>query len=60
VLGKGVTERWAYISFFTACHPGEESATFERLQEFIKASVPEFQTVAGAPIGSAGSGRAGK
>jgi hypothetical protein len=60
VLGKGVTERWAYISFFAACHPGDETDTFERLEQFIKASAPEFQTVAGAPIGMAGSGRAGK
>ena len=52
VLEKGVTERWAYISYFATCQPGEESATFERLQRFIKTTVPEFQTVAG--------GRAGK
>ena len=30
VLGQGVTERWAYISFFTTCHPGDETDTFER------------------------------
>jgi len=60
VLGKGVTERWAYISFFAACHPGEESDTFDRLQDFIKASVPEFQTVAGAPMDSAAPERGGK
>jgi hypothetical protein len=60
VLGKGVTERWAYISYFAACHPGEESDTFQRLEEFIKKSVPEFQTVAGAPTGSAAPVQAGK
>jgi len=47
VLGKGVTERWAYISYYTTCQPGEESDTFERLRRFIKATVPEFQTVTG-------------
>jgi len=51
VLGKGVTERWAYISYFTTCQPGEESDTFERLQRFIKATVPEFQTVTGERAG---------
>jgi hypothetical protein len=50
LLKKGEIERWAYISCFTACHPGQESATFERLQKFISASVPEFQTVTGMPV----------
>lgn len=60
VLGKGVTERWAYISYFATCHPGGESDTFNGLLKFISASVPEFQTVAGAPTGSAAPGEAGK
>jgi hypothetical protein len=59
VLRKGVTERWAYISYFAACLPGEESVTFDRLQKLIKASVPEFQTVAGERVGPAGPGKAG-
>ncbi len=60
VLQKGVTERWAYISFFTTCHPGAESDTLDRLQKFIKESVPEFQTVTGERIGSATPGKARK
>jgi len=60
VLGKGVTERWAYVSYFATCLPGEESDTFDKLQRFIKASVPEFQTVAGAPMDSAAPERGGK
>jgi len=55
-----VTERWAYISFFTACLPGDESDTFERLQKLIKESVPEFQSVGGERIGSAAPEKAGK
>jgi hypothetical protein len=39
----GVLQRWAYISLFTVCDPGQEDATFERLKQFIAASVPEFQ-----------------
>ena len=40
--------------------PGRESDTFNRLQKFIKESVPEFQTVTGERIGSATPGKAGK
>jgi hypothetical protein len=37
---------------YTLCEPGEEEAAFERLREFIAASVPEFQIPAGAPLAS--------
>jgi len=60
VLGKGVTERWAYISYFATCQPGAESDTFDGLLKFIKASVPEFQTVTGGRTGSEAPGTAGK
>ena len=56
VLQKGVTERWAYISYYTTCQPGDESATFDRLQKFIKTSVPEFQTVTNGRAGGTGAG----
>ena len=49
VLRKGELERWAYISYFVACRPGREQATFERLERFIRASAPEFQLVTGKP-----------
>ena len=39
----GVLQRWAYISYFTVCAPGEEDATFERMEKLIAASVPEYQ-----------------
>jgi hypothetical protein len=51
MLQKGEMERWAYISYFVACLPGREQATFERLEKFIQASAPEFQLVAGPPLG---------
>jgi len=60
ILQKGVTERWAYISYFTTCQPGQESVRFRELQKLIKETVPEFQTVTGEPIGSAASGKAEK
>jgi len=43
LLLKGVLQRWAYISYFSACLPGQEDATFERMKGLIAASVPEFQ-----------------
>jgi hypothetical protein len=46
LLRTGVLPRWAYISCFTVCSPGEEDAAFEREKQFIQAAVPEFQTVA--------------
>lgn len=45
VLLTGELDRWAYISFFAVCVPGQENATFERMQRLIAASVPEFQLV---------------
>jgi Protein of unknown function (DUF3485) len=43
LLKHGVLQRWAYVSYFTICAPGQEDATFERVQKLIAASVPEFQ-----------------
>jgi len=45
LLLNGVLERWAYISYFSACLPGQETATFERMKKLIAATVPEFQLV---------------
>jgi hypothetical protein len=39
----GVLQRWAYVTCFAVCGPGQEDATFERMRAFIAASVPEFQ-----------------
>jgi hypothetical protein len=43
LLRTGVLQRWAYISCFASCAPGQESATFDRLKSFISAAVPQFQ-----------------
>lgn len=43
LLQTGVLQRWAYISCFAVCLPGQEDATYERMKQFIAASVPEFQ-----------------
>jgi hypothetical protein len=43
LLRTGVLERWAYVSYFSPCAPGQEDATFERMKKLIAASTPEFQ-----------------
>jgi len=44
-LLTGVLDRWAYVTFFSMCAPGQEEATFERMKKLITAAVPEFQLV---------------
>jgi len=42
-LAQGVLQRWAYVSFFTVCLPGQEEATFTKVKQLIAGAVPEFQ-----------------
>jgi hypothetical protein len=51
MVEKRELERWAYISYLVPCLPGTEEATLSRLEQFIQASVPDFQIVAGQPSG---------
>ena len=44
-LTTGVLDRWAYVTFFSICSPGQEEATFERMKKLMIAAVPEFQLV---------------
>jgi hypothetical protein len=49
----GVLQRWAYVSYWANCSPGQEDAAFGRIKDLIAASVPEFQLTAGmATVGS--------
>jgi hypothetical protein len=43
LLRTGVLQRWAYVSCFSVCAPGQEEVTFQRMKVFIAAAVPEFQ-----------------
>jgi hypothetical protein len=45
LLKTGELQRWAYVSCFAVCLPGEEAATFERMKKFLAAAVPQFQLV---------------
>jgi hypothetical protein len=49
MLTKGVLDRWAYISCFSICEPGQETATYERMKKTIADIIPEFQLVPSAP-----------
>lgn len=50
LLTRGVLQRWAYITCFSVCNPGEEETLFRRMADFIAAAVPLFQTTAGPPL----------
>jgi hypothetical protein len=43
LIRHGMLQRWAYVSYFTVCQPGQEEAAFARMKELIIASTPEFQ-----------------
>jgi hypothetical protein len=49
LLLHGVLQRWAYVSYFTICAPGQEAAAYVRLEKMIQDSVPEFQLVPASP-----------
>ena len=43
LLRTGVLQRWAYVSYLSICAPGQEDATFKRMNKLIAVSVPEYQ-----------------
>ncbi len=43
LVRTGVLQRWAYVSYFAVCAPGQEEATFERMKNLIALAVPEYQ-----------------
>ena len=47
LLSEGVLQRWAYVTYFAICNPGDEDATFDKMARFIAESVPKFQTTTG-------------
>jgi hypothetical protein len=51
LLSEGVLQRWAYVTYFAICNPGDEEATFDKMAKFIAESVPKFQTTTGKPKG---------
>jgi hypothetical protein len=59
LLRTGVLQRWAYVSYFAACEPGQEDLVFERLKALIAASVPQFQLPPGSAATMAATGPSG-
>jgi hypothetical protein len=43
LLRTGVLQRWAYVSYFAVCAPGQEDATFERMKNLIANSAAQYQ-----------------
>ena len=43
LVRTGTLQRWAYISYFTICRPGQEDAAFERVTNLIAHSVASYQ-----------------
>lgn len=60
MLRTGELQRWAYISYFAVCAPGQEETTLAWLKEVIAASVPEFQVAPQRPGAGVAGGRMGR
>ncbi len=39
---SNVLQRWAYVSYFARCEPGDEEATFQKMANLIGQTAPEF------------------
>lgn len=53
LVTTGVLQRWAYVICYAECPAGTEDATYDRLRQFIAASVPEYHLAAGPPARAA-------
>jgi len=47
LVQTGTLERWAYISYFSRCLPGQEEGAYKYLEQVIARTVPDFQLAAG-------------
>lgn len=53
---RGTLQRWAYVSAFAICLPGQEEEAYSRIEQFLVDSVPKFQRVWGPSIAEQGAG----
>ena len=60
LVTRNELQRWAYITCFAICFPGQEDLVFERMMKFMAVAVPQFQLATGASQASQapGAGRA--
>lgn len=57
LLCTGVLQRWAYVTCFTVCLPGEEEVSFDRMRQFLATAVPQFQLATGKADGGAAASK---
>lgn len=43
MLKTGELQRWAYVTYFSPCYPGQEDRAFNRIQRLMNKTLPEFQ-----------------
>jgi len=43
MLRTGELQRWAYITYFAPCAPGQEDRAFNRIQRLMNKTLPGFQ-----------------
>jgi Protein of unknown function (DUF3485) len=43
LVRHGVLQRWAYVSYFSVCLPGQETARYDRIKSLVAASAPLLQ-----------------
>ncbi len=51
LLRSGTLQRWAYVSCFAQCLPGQEDAAYDHMKRLLAAAVPEFQIASGPKAG---------
>jgi len=49
LMRTGTLQRWAYVTCFAACQPGQEEATFKRMKKLIASTVPQFHVSSAKP-----------
>lgn len=57
LLTTGVLQRWAYVSCFAVCYPGQEKAVYQEMCRLITNAVPQFQTATRPSLALGGLGR---
>lgn len=53
----GELQRWAYITYFAPCYPGQEDRAFNRIQRLMNKTLPEFQLAWPPPLVTASATR---
>jgi hypothetical protein len=53
LVRTGTLQRWAYVSCLAICRPGDEDATYRRMEQFLGAAVPQFQLASGPQLTTA-------